>query len=83
MKNKYLYYVVVCIDDEARFVTQINNATKYAHWNKDEAPMDFAKSTAEDLAYCLNLNFYPSFVLQSYYKIETQIFVKKEKKDEE
>ena len=77
-KNKYHYYVVVCTDNQAKMVTKINNETKYAHWNVNDPPMEFSKSYAEDLAYCLNLNFTPAFVLQSYYTIESQIFYKKE-----
>ena len=77
-KNKFYYYVVVQSEGQAKFVTKINNATKTALWDKDEKPLSIAKSYAEDLAYCLNLNFYPSFVLQSYYEIESQIFFKEQ-----
>ena len=64
MKNKYYYYVVVRSNNEARLVTKICEDTRYAHWDKDAAPISFAKTYAQDLAYCLNLNFYPAYVLQ-------------------
>lgn len=80
-RNKYYYYVVVCSDNEAKFITKVCNTTKYAHWNENEPPLEFAKSYAEDLAYCLNLNFYPAYVLQSHYKIESQIFHKKKESE--
>ncbi|MBE5734723.1 MAG: hypothetical protein E7347_06765 [Clostridiales bacterium] len=76
MANKYFYYVLVHSENNARFITKVDNKTKYAYWNKDEPPMLFAKSYAEDLAYCLNLNFHPAFVVESYFKITKQIFNK-------
>lgn len=77
-KNKFYYYVVVQSEGQAKFVTKINNANKTALWEKDGKPLAIAKSYAEDLAYCLNLNFYPAFVLQSYYELESQIFYKEQ-----
>ena len=79
MKQKYFYYVVVQSEEQAKFVTQINNENKTALWEKDGKPLSIAKSYAEDLAYCLNLNFYPAFSLQSYYEIKNQIFYKEQK----
>ena len=78
MKQKYYYYVVVCNDNKAKFITSLDNKTKYAHWNTKEPPMAFSRGFAEDIAYCLNLNMYPAFVLKSYYEIEEQIFIKLE-----
>lgn len=78
--SKSFYYVVVLSEGQAKFVTGIENATKYAHWDSTKAPKKLAKSYAEDLAYCLNLNFYPAFVLESFYEIEQQIFIKGAKK---
>jgi hypothetical protein len=75
---KHYFYVVVESNNQAIFVTSTDNANKYAVWNRYEKPMKFSKSHAEDLAYCLNLNFYPTFVLESFYEIENQIFYKKE-----
>lgn len=81
-KNKYFYYVVVQSEGQAKFVTKINNATKTALWEKDGKPLAIAKSYAEDLAFCLNLNGYPTFILQSYYEIENQIFFKEQANEE-
>lgn len=82
-KSKYYYYVVVCAEEQAKFVTKTDNATKYAFWNAKDHPLAFSKSEAEDLAYCLNLNFTPAFVLKSFYAIDTQIFYKKENENDE
>lgn len=73
---KHFYYVIVQADEQAKFVTKIDKATKYAHWDSNEKPLRLAKSYAQDLAYCLNLNFYSAFVLESFYEIEEQIFIK-------
>lgn len=77
MKSKYHYYVVVQSENQAKFVTGLDNKSKYAHWDSNEKPLPLSKSTAEDIAYCLNLNFYPAFILQSYYEITEQLFIKK------
>lgn len=73
---KHFYYVIVQTDKQAKFVTKIENATKYVHWDKNEKPLKLAKSYAQDLAYCLNLNFYPAFVIESFHEITEQIFIK-------
>ena len=82
-KNKFYYYIVAQSEGQAKFVTEIDNSTKTVLWNKSEKPLALAKSYAEDLVYCLNLNGYATFVLQSYYEIEHQIFIPKEKRNEE
>lgn len=79
-KQKYFYYVVVQSEGQAKFVTKQNKASKEAFWDKNEKPLAMSKSTAEDLAFCLNLNFYPSFILTSYYEITEQIFYKEVQK---
>ena len=78
-----LYYVVVATEDGAKFVTKIDNATKTAYWDSNEKPMAFTKTYADDLALCLSINFYPAFTLKSYHELKGQIFIPKEKKDEE
>lgn len=80
MKNKYFYYVVVQSEQQAKFITQINNKDKTCFWEKDKKPLAISKSYAEDLAYCLNINGYPTFILTSYYEIENQIFLREDKK---
>ena len=76
MKTKYFYYVIVLSEDTAKFITNMDNLTKIARWEKDKEPLPLTKSTAEDLAYCLSLNFHPAYVLKSYHKISSQIFIK-------
>lgn len=83
MALKYLYYVVVATEDGAKFVTKVDNATKTAYWDSKEKPMAFNKTYADDLALCLSINFYPAFTLKSYHELKTQIFISKEKKNEE
>ena len=83
MALKYLYYVVVATEDGAKFVTKVDNATKTAYWDSNEKPMSFNKSYADDLALCLSINFYPAFTLKSYHELKAQIFIPKEKRNEE
>ena len=83
MALKYLYYVVVATEDGAKFVTKVDNATKTAYWDSKEKPMAFNKTYADDLALCLSINFYPAFTLKSYHELKTQIFIPKEKRNEE
>ena len=83
MALKYLYYVVVATEDGAKFVTKVDNATKTAYWDSNEKPMSFNKTYADDLALCLSINFYPAFVLKSYHELKGQIFLPKEKPNEE
>ena len=78
MKQKHFYYIVVLSEQKAKFVTKLENATKCAHWNSNEKPLALSKQYAEDVAFCLNLNFYPAFVFMSFYEIEEQIFCKGE-----
>lgn len=83
MALKYLYYVVVATEDGAKFVSKVDNATKTAYWDSKEKPLPFNKSYADDLALCLSINFYPAFTLKSYHELKAQIFIPKEKRNEE
>ena len=83
MALKYLYYVVVATEDGAKFVTKVDNATKTAYWDSKEKALPFNKSYADDLALCLSINFYPAFTLKSYHELKAQIFIPKEKRNEE
>ncbi len=83
MALKYLYYVVVATEDGAKFVTKVDNATKTAYWDSKEKPLSFNKSYADDLALCLSINLYPAFTLKSYHELKAQIFIPKEKRNEE
>ena len=83
MALKYLYYVVVATEDGAKFVTKVDNATKTAYWDSNEKPLAFTKTQADDLALCLSINFYPAFTLKSYHELKGQIFIPKEKPNEQ
>ena len=54
-KSKYHYYVLVFSSDGPVYVTSIDNANKYAHWDKSKAPLEFSASYAEDLVMGLNM----------------------------
>ena len=71
-KKQNWYYVLVMTDDGPVFVTSIEYATKYAHWNKDEKPMELDKSRAEDLTLGLNLNFHTAYMVCSKFELDTQ-----------
>lgn len=79
MATKNYYYILVLSEGKAKFVTELNNANRTARWEKDKAPLALGKSLAEDIAYCLCLNFYPAYVLKSMHKIESQIFLEQNK----
>ena len=75
MAVKYFYYVIVKSDNQAIFVTKIDDTTNHAHWDKNEKPLPFTKSYAEDLAWCLTLNFFPAFVLMSAHELKKTNFL--------
>ena len=71
-KKKNFYYVLVLANDGPAFVTSIRYSDKTAYWNKEEKPLLMSKSEAENLAYCLKLNFYSAFMVQNEYEMEEQ-----------
>lgn len=71
-QKKNWYYVMVMSDEGPVFVTSIEYATKYAHWNKLEKPLSLDKSAAEDLTLGLNLNFHTAFMVCSKFELDTQ-----------
>ena len=79
MKQKHFYYIIVQSEGQAKFVTALDNSTKTARWETTAKPLALSKYYAEDIAFCLNLNYYPAFVLQSLYEIPEQIFYKERK----
>ena len=81
MKQKHFYYIIVQSEGQAKFVTAINNSTKTARWETNGKPLALSKYYAEDVAFCLNLNYYPAFVVQSLYEIPEQIFYTKPNKE--
>lgn len=87
--KKYHYYVLVFTNNGPVYVTSLNRENKYAHWNKDEEPMEFSSTYAEDLVIGLNANFHNAVLIKSRIEIDTQpyryadfdcTFVRKEEK---
>lgn len=72
MAKKYHYYVLVFSNIGPLYVTSINNSDKYAHWDKDKAPLEFSASYGEDLVMGLNLNFINAVLIKSFIEITQQ-----------
>ena len=71
-KSEYHYYVLVFSSDGPVYVTSIDNANKYAHWDKDKEPLEFSASYAEDLVMGLNCNFNSAVLIKSQIEIHNQ-----------
>lgn len=71
-KKKNYYYVLVFSNTGPVYVTSIDSSNKYAHWDKDKAPMELGLSYAEDLAMGLMMNFNHAVVVKSPREIERQ-----------
>lgn len=71
-KNKYHYYVLVFTEAGPVYVTSIDKEDKCAYWNKDEKPMEFSKSYAEDLELGLSLNFHSAVLIKSRIVLDNQ-----------
>ena len=74
-QKKNWYYVLVLSESGPVFVTSIEYATKYAHWDKLENPLSLDKSQAEDLTIGLNLNFHTAFMVCSKFELDTQPYL--------
>lgn len=70
--KKSYYYVLVMTEGGAVFVTSVNNTTRYAHWKKDEKPMEFPAGVAEDLVFGLTINGNQAYLIKHPYEIESQ-----------
>ena len=70
--KKNYYYVLVFTDEGPVYVTSVNNASKYARWNKDEVPKTLPKYYAEDLIFGLNCNGYNAVLVASPITIDWQ-----------
>ena len=70
--KKYHYYVLVFTNNGPVYVTSINRENKYARWDKDEAPMEFNSTVAEDLVFGLLANFFNAVLIKSRIEIDTQ-----------
>lgn len=71
-KKKYFYYVLVFTNEGPVYVTDIECGSKWAHWKKEEKPMEFNATYAEDLVLGLNLNFHHAVLIKSRFEIDHQ-----------
>lgn len=84
-KPKYHYYVLVFTSTGPVYVTDIPDR-HYAKWDRNEKPIDFSKTMAEDITMGLNLNGYsadmvvcPHEITGQPYRYEAGSFEWKEK----
>ena len=66
------YYVLVFANNGPAYVTSVDYSNRSARWDKDKAPYEFSKSSAEDLVLGLNLNFHQAVLVTSKFEIDYQ-----------
>lgn len=71
-KTKNHYYVLVFTNGGPVYVTDVDYSNKTARWDKLEKPLEFTKSSAEDLCFGLCCNFTYAVVVQHRVEIEAQ-----------
>ena len=71
-KKKNYWYVLVLTNEGAKFVTKVEYHPKVAHWNGLEKPLELSESTAKDLAFGLNANFYIAYPVCMPFKLDNQ-----------
>lgn len=76
-KKKKFNYVAVLSEELVKLVTEIDPENKTCRWEKEKKPLALSKDCAEQIAFGLNLNLQPAFVLTSFYKLEEQVFIAK------
>lgn len=74
-KKKYHWYVLVMSNDGPKFVTKINWADKTAEWDYKEAPLELDKSTAQDLAWALTLNWHIAFAVCTQFEVSGHPYI--------
>jgi hypothetical protein len=70
--TKNHYYILVFTDNGPVYVTSVNYAEKSARWEKDKAPKEFSRSTAEDLVFGLRCNWHNAVVVTLPVEIDCQ-----------
>lgn len=70
-KKKNYHYVLVCTPEGAVFVTSLG-ANKFAHFNKQESPLELGEYKAADVALGLCANFHCAYHIKSEFEITTQ-----------
>jgi hypothetical protein len=71
-KTTYYYYVLVFAENGPAYVTSVSYSDRTARWDKNETPLLFNKSNAEDLAFGLCCNFHNAVVVTSKWEIDHQ-----------
>lgn len=66
------FYILVFTEDGPIYVTGLDYANKYAHWNRLEKPLEINEVKAQDVVLGLNLNGYLAQVVKSKWEIEGQ-----------
>lgn len=68
--TKNYWYVLVCTEQGAKFVTSTEYHT--AEWDATKPPMEMSKSFAQDVANGLCLNFHCAFAVCMNWEIDRQ-----------
>ena len=68
----YHYYVLVFTDEGPIYVTDANNGDRYAYWDKEQKPMEFSATYADDMVLGLNLNSHHAVLIKSRFEIDHQ-----------
>lgn len=69
---KWNYFVGIRMHDNTmRVVTEVDNLTRYAHWEKGKEGIKFTQSRAKDLRWRLCINGYSAHVITTLYDTMT------------
>ena len=71
-KKKNYHYVLVFTNGGPVYVTDIESGSHWAHWKKEDKPMEFSATYAEDLVLGLNLNGHHAVLIKSKFEIDRQ-----------
>lgn len=77
-KKKEYWYVIVMTRNGAVFVTETNNRTRIAKWDKNNKPLELTKENAQYLALGLSINGNTAFAVGNSYEIDFQPYNYKE-----
>lgn len=66
--QKNYYYVLVFTDNGPVYLTSANNSSRYACWDRTEAPKALSKSYAEDVVFGLRCNGYRAVLVTTKYE---------------
>ena len=70
-QKKNYYYVLVCTEEGAKFITDIGDHHT-AFWNWKEKPYEMSKSYAQDMVKGLNWNGFCAYMIHSEWELERQ-----------